>query len=507
MDPTEPVCIPKMLYAAELWARPACRERTANQVTRRPLDRIPAGRMAKMQSVLRRALVAAVGAMRGTPTDIIEAHLNVLPIDLHLENVRHRALMRLISLPQTHPLHQLVRDARDHPRNNHESALHALTRRYRTRPDLMEEIMVVRQPPYWRPTFEVTKPGRMKKGREEAAADDEARTAAGETRVYSDGSAHDGGVGSAAHLVRPDGTTASLRLHLGSMAHYTVHAAEGVGLMLALHLLYREPVLTEQVSIGIDNQALITGMLRYKHGAGQQAVDRARELIEYLVAERNIALTIRWTPGHCGIEGNERADDEAKTAAEGPHGSTDAALLPDFTQNPIPRSVAAIQQAFEARTRQRAIKRWRRSKRYNTSKAIDDSMPSNKFLKLVHSMPRNQSTLLIWLRTGYAPLNYHLHRIHAIDSPECENCRTETAETTKHFLLDCPAHERARRTLQKALGHRKAGAIPFLLSNPDAMAPLMKFIDDTGRFTDRLGTLTAAATTQPQGAEDAAAAA
>jgi hypothetical protein len=202
-----------------------------------------------------------------------------------------------------------------------------------------------------------------------------------------------------------------------------------------------------------------------------------------------------------------RADDEAKAAAEGPHGSTDAALLPEFTQNPIPRSVAAIQQAFEARTRQRAIKRWRRSKRYNTAKAIDDSMPSNKFLKLVHSMPRNQSTLLIWLRTGYAPLNYHLHRIHAIESPECAHCRTETAETTKHFLVDCPAHERARRALQKALGYRKAGEIPFLLSSPEAIAPLMKYIDDTGRFTDRLGTLTAAAPTQPQGAEGAAAAA
>jgi hypothetical protein len=250
------VCIPKMLCAAELWARPACRRTFANAATREPTDRMPTGLIGKMQSVLRRALLAAIGAMRGTPTDTIEAHLNVLPLDLHLENVRHRTVLRLISLPQTHPLHQLVRDARDHPRKRHESALHALTRRYRTRPDLTEEINVVRSPPYWQPSFTVTAPGCLKKGREDAAADDAARTAAGETRVYSDGSAHDGGVGSAAHLIRPDGTSTSLRLHLGSTAHYTVHAAEGVGLMLALHLLYREPRLTPQVSIGVDNQAI-----------------------------------------------------------------------------------------------------------------------------------------------------------------------------------------------------------------------------------------------------------
>jgi exonuclease III len=214
------VCIPKMLYAAELWARPTRRRTGANAATREPTDRIPTGLIGKMQSVLRRALLAASGAMRGTPTDTIEAHLNILPLDLHLENVRHRAVLRLISLPQTHPLHRLVRDARDHPRKRHESALHALTRRYRTRPDLTEEINVVRSPPYWQPNFSVTTPGCLKKGREDAAADDAARAAAGETRVYSDGSAHDGGVGSAAHLIRPDGTTASLRLHLGSTAHY-----------------------------------------------------------------------------------------------------------------------------------------------------------------------------------------------------------------------------------------------------------------------------------------------
>jgi hypothetical protein len=270
---------------------------------------------------------------------------------------------------------------------------------------------------------------------------------------------------------------------------YTVHAAEGVGLMLALHLLHREPRLTPQVSIGVDNQAIITGMTRYKHGAGQAAINCARELIEYLVQERNIELTIRWTPGHCGIEGNEAADEEAKLAADGPHGSTDARYLPPFTQNPIPRSIAAIQQAFKARTRQRAIKRWRRSKRYNKTKLIDDTLPSNKFLELVHRLPRNQSTLLIWLRTGHAPLNYHLHRIRAVESPECEACRTETEETVRHYLLECPAHERARRTLQKKLGIRKAGSIPHLLSSRKATEALMAYADETGRFVESLGTL------------------
>jgi hypothetical protein len=247
--------------------------------------------------------------------------------------------------------------------------------------------------------------------------------------------------------------------------------------------------MTPQTSIGIDNQARITGMTRYKHSAGQTAVDYARDLMDRLIAERGIQLTIRWTPGHCNIEGNEAADVEAKTAADGPQGSTDAHLLPPFATTTVQRSVAAMHQAFKARTRRRAVNRWRRSKRYNRMKTIDNTMPSNRFLKLVHTLPRSQLTILIWLRTGHIPLNHHLHRIKAVESPGCEACQTETKETTRHYLLGCPAYKRARRELQKKIGHRKAGSIPYLLSNPDATQPLMAYVDGTKQFAETLVTL------------------
>jgi hypothetical protein len=79
--------------------------------------------------------------------------------------------------------------------------LHALTARYRTCPDFMEEIEVVPHPPNWVPNFHIPTPGSRAKGREDVLKDNTAHEAAGETRVYSDGSAHDGGVGAAAHLI------------------------------------------------------------------------------------------------------------------------------------------------------------------------------------------------------------------------------------------------------------------------------------------------------------------
>jgi hypothetical protein len=110
-------------------------------------------------------------------------------------------------------------------------------------------------------------------------------------------------------------------------------------------------------------------------------------------------------------------------------------------------------------------------------------------LALVHALPRSQSTLLIWLRTGHAPLNYHLHRIHAVESSDCAACDAAVEETVKHYLLDCPAYEQARSALRRELGVRKAGDIRFLLSDERATSPLMAYADETKRFTDALGTL------------------
>jgi hypothetical protein len=81
--------------------------------------------------------------------------------------------------------------------------------------------------------------------------------------VYSDGLVHNGHVGAAALLVRQDGTSWYLRLYLGRDTHYTVHIAEGVGLMLATHLLHMEPLVLTCASIGINNQAVILGCRQY----------------------------------------------------------------------------------------------------------------------------------------------------------------------------------------------------------------------------------------------------
>jgi hypothetical protein len=150
-----------------------------------------------------------------------------------------------------------------------------------------------------------------------------------------------------------------------------------------------------------------------------------------------------------------------------------------------------MQQAFIKQTRERGIRRWRTSARFNRMERIDDSLPSRRHLKLVTGIPRAQSTTVFWLRIGYAPLHQYLHKIHAReDGPACTACGGDyEAEPVRHLLLDCPAHEPHRRRLRATLGHRKAEDLRFLLSDRRGHEALMKYLDATRRFVDTLGTL------------------
>jgi ribonuclease HI len=477
------VCLPKMLYAAELWAS-IRRHRTSNN--RQPRNRAPKGLIGKMASVQRRALVAISGAMRTTPTVLLEAHLNILPIDLHLDNVRHRALIRLSTLPPSNPIHQLLRDARQTQRTSHIPALTALTRRYdRTNPDLIEEVAVTRNAPNWQPDFNV----KIATGREMAMRIEEIQQQFDDVRVYSDGSAHGGRVGAAAHLVRADGTTRSLQLHLGRDSHYTVHTAEAVGIVMAAHLLLNERKIPACASIGVDNQAVLQGCQRHRHGRGQWAIDVFRTKAQRLAPYLERPLEMRWTPGHIGIDGNEAADELAKTAADGPQHSSPPNELPEELRGPIPRSAAAIQQSYRARTKNRAATRWRRYKRQDRLMLMGEKLPSNSYLKLMQHQTRRQSSLLIRLRTGHGPLNQHLWRIKCSDTPGCAACGDREEETVRHLLLECPAYEDARRQLRNAIGPRKSSDLRFLLGDPKALNHLYTYVDRTKRFHELLGTI------------------
>ena len=145
-----------------------------------------------------------------------------------------------------------------------------------------------------------------------------------EIKIYSDGSVHGGGVGAAVILYRQGKELWSLTYHLGSDKHHTVYEAEIVRLTLAVQLLIHERSMTSPISIFIDNKAAILSGANPSSSAGSYLIGKFIRLThalkeKYTDQELNLQLLVRWIPGHAGVPGNEKADEEAKRAAESPN--------------------------------------------------------------------------------------------------------------------------------------------------------------------------------------------
>lgn len=123
------VAVPKMIYAADLWFSPVYREGSNT------LQRGSIGVAKRLSTVQCLVAIAITGAMRTSATDIIEAHANLLPTPLILQNACHRAILRIAALPNTHPLHAPVRKAASRYVTAHRTSLHRLTHRFDISPN------------------------------------------------------------------------------------------------------------------------------------------------------------------------------------------------------------------------------------------------------------------------------------------------------------------------------------------------------------------------------------
>ncbi|KAF9463124.1 hypothetical protein BDZ94DRAFT_1164499, partial [Collybia nuda] len=92
-------------------------------------------------------------------------------------------------------------------------------------------------------------------------------------------------------------------------------------------------------------------------------------------------ITIRWTPGHQGINGNETADKEAKKAAAGESSNTQH--LPKLLAARLPWSKSALKQGFNTKLKKKVKKLWTMSKYHDKLKHTDPTLPSKKYCELI----------------------------------------------------------------------------------------------------------------------------
>jgi hypothetical protein len=187
------------------------------------------------------------------------------------------------------------------------------------------------------------------------------------------------------------------------------------------------------------------------------------------------------------VNGNERADVEAKKAAKGD--SSQASELPALlTADPLPRSVTAARQCFRPSLQNLWRIKWMVSPRYARMAAIDDALPAKSFYKGIAGFTRAQTSLTMQLRTTHVPLNKHLYRIKKAQSPFCPAC-TGAEESVHHYLFECRAHEHARVGLRRRLGQRSK-SMKELLGSHKAMVATLAYVATTKRLQAVVGDVT-----------------
>ena len=433
------VALPKITYGLDVWytppTKPAGYTKNIGSV----------GILRNLQKVQRLATTAITGTLRSTPTDLIDAHAGIFPIELALIKACHRAIVRILTLPDSHPLHQVTKQAKRHPPTKHPSPIDQLIKIFALHNKKLETIDSTSYRPMEIRKYTTT----IEKSREDSISVEKLDNA--DYKIYSDGSGHDNQIGAAAILFKKGRAQPlrSLKKFLGPKTKHNTYEAEATGALLATWILRNSPeVIGKQVSLYIDNQALVTALAGTKSNSGQYLINET----SFMANDLPCKLTIRWISSHSEVKGNEAADKLAKEAAAGRSSST--AELPHLLRSPLPISASAIKQEFNAELNGKWQTIWTNSPRKNRFTQLDPEFPFNNFRKRLYKLTRKQTSTIMQLRTGHVPLNFYLHRINKTNSDRCTRCQGHEAdeqevETINHFLFICPAHNEARTDIRK----------------------------------------------------------
>ena len=183
------VAIPALSYAADVWY---------SGIHHSPSGNKRLGSVAltkKLTSIQRRVAQTITGSLSTTAGDVLNAHANLLPVDLLFNKILFHAATHLASLPPSHPLYPLICKAASRHVKKHRSPLHDLFFTMRINPNKVEKVQPTRRRPNYIPSFST----HITDTKQEAldAAIEYHRSP---ISVYSDGSGFENGIGAAAVL-------------------------------------------------------------------------------------------------------------------------------------------------------------------------------------------------------------------------------------------------------------------------------------------------------------------
>jgi hypothetical protein len=96
------VALPRILYGIDIWCTPL-HGKSARGGKKGSVNFVK-----KLTSLQRAGTLAITGGFRTSPTDSLDAHAAILPMELRIEKACHNAITRIATLPREHPLHSVM---------------------------------------------------------------------------------------------------------------------------------------------------------------------------------------------------------------------------------------------------------------------------------------------------------------------------------------------------------------------------------------------------------------
>lgn len=267
-----------------------------------------------------------------------------------------------------------------------------------------------------------------------------------------------------------------------------------------------------EIIVLADNQAALTRALTPKAAPGQAQQLVTRSILQRLLTTHSdVQVTLKWVPGHEGIEGNERADLAAKAAAGVAQADMDdirdrealtdysgdtamdgtcAAALKTCLRDPAWRispppvpppsiSLPFLHTQIRKTIQQQRVQLWQHGSQAQALRRVTQRDPGSFQQRLHLRLSKAESSLLTQLRTNRIGLAAPLFRIGRANS---DLCACGKRENRAHFLFHCPLLEAQRQILRRRVGRRRAGSISSLLSSTPTIYATLEFAFAAERF-------------------------